>query len=100
MKPEDFDMELKNIFETGKLNGYRENVMKKLYEKHKRKKELENFTSLESIDEKKLKFISMPYYPPLTNKLNNELMKFGYKVAYNNNGKLADLMKERNLEYT
>jgi hypothetical protein len=32
----------------------------------------------------------MPFYPPLTNKLGNELRKFGYKVAYHNNGKLSD----------
>jgi hypothetical protein len=48
---------------------------------------------LESIDEDLSKFISIPFCPPLTHRLSNELRKFGYRVVYNNNGeKLSDLL--------
>lgn len=34
----------------------------------------------------------MPYYPPMTYKMSNELRKFGYKVVHNNDGKLGNLL--------
>jgi hypothetical protein len=93
----DYDRELKYIMETARLNGYSREMMEKNYEKNKKKK-ITNVTSLEPLDERKFKFISIPFYPPLTHKLDNELMKIGYKVTYHNNGKLSDclgLLKDR-----
>jgi hypothetical protein len=92
MKQIDYDRELKYAMEKARLNGYSKEIIKKVYEKHKKKKEITNVTSLEPLDERKFKFISIPFYPPLTHKLDNELMKFGYKVAYHNNGKLSDCL--------
>jgi hypothetical protein len=37
--------------------------------------------------------LSIPFCPPLTHRLSNELKKFGYRIVYNNNGeKLSNLL--------
>jgi hypothetical protein len=91
MSLENFNTEKDYIFSTGLLNGF--NTLNKMFKKHERKREITNITSLESIDEDVSKFISIPFCPPLTHRLSNELKKFGYRVVYNNNGeKLSDLL--------
>ena len=92
MDSNDFETELSFIFETGKINGFSSMVLKKMYEKHKRKQEIDRLTTLLPLNDKNLKYISMPFYPPITYKLDNELKKFGYRIAYKNNGKLSDLL--------
>jgi hypothetical protein len=92
MKTEDFEKEKEYIFQTGKINGYSKTQLDKLLRKHVRKREIQNLTSLEIIEQDAPKFISLPFVPPLTYKLDNELRKYGFKVAYNNNGKLRDLL--------
>jgi hypothetical protein len=92
MKVEDFEKEKEYIFQTGKINGYSKITLEKLLRKHERKRDIRNLTSLEVIEPETTKYISLPFAPPLTNKLDNELRKFGFKVAYNNNGKLSDLL--------
>jgi hypothetical protein len=64
-----------------------------MFNKHERKREIANITSLESIDEDVSIFVSVPFCPPLTHRLSNELKKFGYRVVFNNNGeKMNDLL--------
>jgi hypothetical protein len=92
MKTEDFEKEKEYIFQTGKINGFSKIQLEKLLKKHERKREIQNLTSLEIIEQDPPKYISLPFAPPLTYKLDNELRKFGFKVAYNNNGKLSDIL--------
>lgn len=92
MNQQDFENERSLIMDTAKVNGYNRKTMEKLFEKHQKKKDIQNLTSLEPINDREFKYISMPFHPPLTHKLDNELKKFGYKVAYQNEGKLAALL--------
>jgi hypothetical protein len=92
MDPEDFEVERQKISEIGSLNGYSKETLRRVFLKHQRKQELRDVTTLQPVESEKLKFISLPFVPPITHKLDNELRKFGFKVAYNNNGKLADLL--------
>jgi hypothetical protein len=92
MKTDDFEKEKAYIFETGKINGFSKESLEKLLKKHEKKRELRSLTTLEVIEQNPPKYISLPFVPPLTNKLNNELQKFGFKIAYNNYGKLGDLL--------
>jgi hypothetical protein len=101
MNPKDFNKELNYIFEAANRNGYEEICIQKIYKKHKFKHDLRQFTSLNPINEKKesIKYISMPYDPNITNKLQNELDKFNMKIAYESHGKLSDFlgsMKDKN----
>lgn len=101
MKKEDFDTERSFIFETGKINGYKNETLSKLFKNHKRKLDMENLTTLIPVQEEAKKFISLPFYPRITFKLENELSKHGYKVAYNNNGKISDILgntKDKEME--
>jgi hypothetical protein len=92
MSQEDFEVEQKYIMDTGRMNGYSRQMLDKIFEKHKRKKDLQNLTSLQPLDDAEYKYISMPFCPPLTHRLDNQLRKHGYKVAYKNDGKLSDLL--------
>jgi GIY-YIG catalytic domain len=92
MDKKEFENEHRYIIETGRINGYCRQKLDKIFEKHKRKKEIQNLTNLQPIDEKEFKYISMPFCPPLTQKLDNQLKKHGYKIAYRNEGKLSDLL--------
>lgn len=55
---------------TAKLNGYNQTSIEKLYEKHKKKVETRNVTTLTPVEEENVKFLTLSFYPPITQKLN------------------------------
>ena len=76
---------------TAKLNGYEEKTMKRLFQKHKSKNDLQFITTLGQQNER-VKSLRLPFYPNTTHKLRYDLKKFNFKVCFNNNGKLSDLL--------
>lgn len=92
MEKEDFKTELYYIMQTGEVNGYDRKSMEKLFKKHKKKQETRDLTTLTPVQEENKKFITLPFHPPMTHKLSNEFNKFGFNVAYNNQGKLSEIL--------
>jgi hypothetical protein len=90
------EKELKYIVQMAIINGYKEETILRLNEKHKRRKELRDFTTLkpQKKDKKRrtqdrmgvevAKNLVIPYYAPLTEKLEN------LNVCYQNRGSLRD----------
>lgn len=92
MDIEDFEREKNYIIETARLNGYNVEDMIKNYQKHEKKNDVKNSTALVPVDDRAYKYISMPFFPQITQKLENELKKFDIKISYNNRGKLSDVL--------
>lgn len=65
---ENYSKELDTIKRLGKVDGYNENVIDRIVNKLVKKKELRNFTTLETIDERDESPVrrSVVYYPMVT----------------------------------
>ena len=104
ISPMNFKKELDYIKETCKLNGYQDKIINQIFIKHKRKSERINATSLKNVpttDEINSNFLGLPYYGNLTEKIKRKLKPFNIRVAYQNPGKLSDLIgstKDKNID--
>lgn len=61
LEDDDYDEEYAKIIQTGKQNGYAARTIKKIIEKHQRKQQLRNTTTLTPFDEPEKKRSSMPF---------------------------------------
>lgn len=69
------------IYEVGAKNGYSRSWIKKILERHSKKKERELHSTLEPIRPEPTRRISVPYYPRLTNELRGVLEKHGIELV-------------------
>ncbi len=96
------EKELKYIVQMSLINGYKEETILRLNEKHKRRKQLKDFTTLEpqKKDRKRrtqdrigvevAKNLVIPYFAPLTEKFENLMRSQSLNVCYQNKGSLRD----------
>jgi len=82
MEKEDFVREKNCISRIATINGFDNHFISKIINKHKKNFEMKNFTTLLKIEsDKKKKFISVPYFPLITNKLNESFKKHDIKLV-------------------
>ena len=96
------DRELKYIRRMAELNGYDDCLVDGLNRKHRMRGERKNFTSLKPMNRRERSVITgnnrntklavMPYYKPLTEKLERLLKKEGVHVCYKNKNNLRDMI--------
>lgn len=103
MSKESLEEEWKFIMDTARINGYKEEEIDKIFDKHERKYLRRQHTSLSSQreDPGELKFIGIPFHGILTEKLSRKFKQHGIKTAYQNRGKLSDYLqsaKDRELD--
>lgn len=91
MEKEEFAEERNHIYKAAEVNGYEKEFVDKILRKHKRKKQRQNLTTLQPIEEES-KRISMPFYPKLTNPIKTTLKRHGLKVVHKSEGTLRDLL--------
>jgi hypothetical protein len=90
MNEESFNIEWEYIQETAKINGFDLKVINKIFKKHQNKENFAQITSLTTQnDEKDWKFIGIPFYGNLTEKLSRKLRQRNIKLGYQNSGNLS-----------
>jgi hypothetical protein len=90
LSPDDATTELNEIKTIAKINGYSEEFVDRIHNKHKKKKELRNLTTLIPVlkrDDTPTKRQAITFYPAITNKL---LRIFRNHQIDSNKGKLKD----------
>ena len=89
---ERFNKEIKYIEDIAEFNGYSKNIVHNILRKAKYKMELSNITTLKSnLKETCKNFISLPHHSVFKD-LPKMLKKFDFKIAYNNNNSLKNLL--------
>lgn len=92
------DKELDYLIYMGKINGYKENIIKAIYNKHKRKIGLKRFTKLqpykkrEDASKEGIKNVVIPYYKPLTKEIERLLKGKQINLCYNSRGNLREII--------
>jgi hypothetical protein len=94
MSNEDFELEWKEIIKIAIMNGFDETICLKILEKKALKinTQLKSTMSDKGGDNKEMNFVSMPFFPPLTNKIKTILKKRDITLIHNSRGKLSDLL--------
>lgn len=91
MEKEEFAIERDHIYEAADVNGYDKEFVNKIFRKHKRKKQRRDITTLQPTGEK-IKRISLPFYPRITNPMKAVLKRQGLEVVHKSNNTLRDLL--------
>ena len=68
----EFEKEKQFIFDIADMNGYDDKFIDSIYNKHKKKNTLKQYTNLTPIHES-AKRVSLPFYPQVTNKLRDNM---------------------------
>jgi predicted GIY-YIG superfamily endonuclease len=85
--------ELRKIKTIARINGYDEKFVDRIYEKHVKKQNLRQLTTLTpQTSDEQLRRAPITFYPGITNKLQNIFKKHKIKIVYSNKGKLCDLL--------
>jgi hypothetical protein len=99
-----FKKELKYIEETALINGYKRGMIMGLLEKHKRKLKLKEMTTLipDRPSERKMTktangrerniCVELPFYPPMTEKIQKILKQHNINSYYTSRGNLKDII--------
>lgn len=66
MDKTEFDEEKSRIYKAAEVNGYDKRFIEKILQKHKRKKQRQDITTLQP-NTQEVKRISLPFYPKTTN---------------------------------
>lgn len=90
MDKEDFEKEWKMILKTARINGYKEKLLEDMLYNKTLKIARENISSLNNQVSEEKNYISVPFYPPITNKLKGILRKKGIQLSFSNRGKLQE----------
>jgi hypothetical protein len=93
LSPDDATTELKEIKTIAKINGYSEEFVDRIHNKHKKKEELRNLTTLIPVlkrDDAPTKRHAIRFYPAITNKLQRIFRNHQFDLVYSNKGKLKD----------
>ncbi|XP_065094759.1 uncharacterized protein LOC135715406 [Ochlerotatus camptorhynchus] len=91
MEEEEFAEEKERIYKTAEVNGYEKEFTSKILQKHKRKKRLQNITTLQP-ERDEAKRISLPFYPKVTNPIKNTLKRQGLHIVHKSDNTLRDLL--------
>jgi hypothetical protein len=97
------DIELRYLREVAIINGYKPELVDSLSDKHRRKRELRNITTLKPVPREKKTVVDingrlttriavLPFYAPLTYKIEKALRKCNINVCYENRGKLKNIL--------
>jgi hypothetical protein len=98
------EKELQHIKMMARINGYDESIVESLHRKHKRRHEIKMITTLQPIPRDKIRrtrnkngnytaqFAILPFYPPLSYRIERVLRKHNINVCYSNRGKLKDML--------
>ena len=92
MMKEDFEEEWKNILKIAEFNGFSEKVCESILYNKTKKLRLSLITSLSQESNVGKNFISVPFYPPITNRLTNILKKRDITLSFSNPNKLGNLI--------
>lgn len=98
LSEENYQKELRNIENLAILNGYTKAFVHRILKKHKRKKEIQNITTLSVNKEKDVhpsNYISIPFCGDISRRLSQTLKKHRIGVAHKNDGKLCDILQNR-----
>ncbi|KXJ30268.1 hypothetical protein RP20_CCG002787 [Aedes albopictus] len=76
MDKTEFDEEKSRIYKAAEVNGYDKRFIEKILQKHKRKKQRQDITTLQP-NTQEVKRISLPFYPKTTNPIKNTLQRQG-----------------------
>jgi spore coat protein CotF len=93
LNPDDDTTELNKIKTTIKINGYSEEIVDRIHNKHKKKEELWNLTTLIPVlkrDAAPTKIHAITFYPGITKKLQSIFRNHQIDLVYSNKGKLKD----------
>jgi hypothetical protein len=93
LSPDDATTELNEIKTIAKINGYSEEFVDRIHNKHKKKEELRNLTTLIPVlkrDDTPTKRQAITFYPAITNKLLRIFRNHQIDLVYSNKGKLKD----------
>lgn len=91
-----FKKEYDEIIKIGKINGYKKRWVEKIIKKMKRKADIKNLTTLNSIVEshKNKKIIATTYYPVLTEKIKNNLKRHNIIIVNKSKNKLKEVLNQ------
>jgi hypothetical protein len=104
LNKERHEKELKYIQEMARINGYEQWRIKSIYKKHQKLTENKRYTTLKRINERtkkkvrtirgvdKDKYVCLPFYAPLTNKIQNVFRRHNFNVVFKNNSTLKHLI--------
>ena len=87
MSKQKFEEEKNYIKDVAYKNGYNENFINKIFKKHERNIDRENYTTLATIEEGK-KRISVPFYPKFINKLNDIFKRYNIEIVCNSSNNI------------
>jgi hypothetical protein len=91
--PDDAVLELNEIKNIAKINGYPEHFVDRIHTKHLKKNELQRLTTLIPISEDRPnKRHSITFYPHITKKLQKKIRKHDIDLVYSNKRKLRDIL--------
>lgn len=80
------------IYKAAEVNGYDKTFVDKILRKHKRKKQRQDLTTLQS-DTEDTRRISLPFYPKITNPIKTTLRRQGLHVVHKSENTLGDLLR-------
>jgi hypothetical protein len=102
LEQESFDKEKKYILEAATINGYKQDRVLNILEKHQRRKDQKDLTTLIPIKREPLKltsgqkekivFTELPFMPPLSYKVEKCLKSHGINTFYSSQGNMKDLI--------
>lgn len=91
MEKEEFEAERVKIHEAAELNGYDREFINKIIRKHERKKHRQDATTLQP-EKSENQRISLPFYPKVTNAIQNIVKDHGFQAVYKRNNTLKDIL--------
>jgi hypothetical protein len=96
MNQADATTEFNEIKTIAKINGHSEEFVDRVHNKHKKKEELRNLTTLIPVlkkDDAPAKRQAITFYPTITNKLQRIFRNHQVDLVYSNKGKLKDSLE-------
>jgi hypothetical protein len=93
LSPDDATTELNKTKTIAKTNGYSEEFVDRIHNKHKKKEELQNLTTLIPVmkrDDAPTKRHAITFYLAIINKLQRVFPNHQFDLEYSNKGKLKD----------
>lgn len=83
-----FRIETEKIIRMGAVNGYRESTVRSIINKHVKKRERTNFSTLEDSEAESKKRVSVRYFPLITNQIKEVYKEHDLELVFRNDGSL------------
>lgn len=93
MREEDFIEEKNYIFRIGRINGFNQVDLKRIFNRHQRKNRIKTNTTLiadSSSNNRVVNRASMTFYPPLTNKIKKVFKEHDIELVFNSVNKIKN----------